>query len=146
MTMETTAVTGNLTHALLAAVLFGGGISLAVVGWLTRVRIKQRSLASILDDTIGQSSVPVEVVSEAPRNETSALTVRLGQTLARFDTRGVLEKRLERAAIPIRTGEYLVMVAGLGLMVAVAIGVVTGTPVAGIAAVALVLAAAWQFP
>jgi tight adherence protein B len=146
MRVETIALAGNLMHALLAAVLVGGGISIAVVGWLARVRNKQRSLASILDDTMGQPTVPVEVVSEAPRNETSALTVRLGQSLARFDTRGVLEQRLERAGIPIRTGEYLVMVAGISLMVAVAVGVVTGTPVLGIASVALVLAAAWQFP
>jgi tight adherence protein B len=146
MGMEMIASTGNLAHALVAAVFVGGGISMAVVGWLTRVRSKQRSLASILNDTMGQSAVPVEVVSESPRNETSALTVRLGQSMARFDTRGALEKRLERAAIPIRTGEYLVMVAGIGLMVAVGVGVVTGVPILGVAAVALVLAAAWQFP
>ena len=42
------------------------GSSLAVVAAIMRVRTKQRTLAQILDDTMGTAKVPVEVVSESP--------------------------------------------------------------------------------
>src|SRR5580704_12813506 len=102
----------NVIPAMLAAILVGGGLSVTVVAMLTRVRRKQRSLASILDDTMGDANLPVEVISETPpHTETSALSVRLSQSFGRLDTRGVLEQRLERAAIPLRSGEYIVMTA-----------------------------------
>ena len=59
---------------------------------LTRARHKQRTLAAILDDTMGQSPIPVEVVSEAPRAEISGLTVRLGETLGRIGHQGNVGK------------------------------------------------------
>jgi tight adherence protein B len=134
-------------HGLLAALLVGGGLSLAVVAVITRARTKQRTLASILDDTMGQAPIPVEVISESPpRNETSALTVRLGQAFGRFDTRGNLEKRLERAAIPFRSGEYLVFTTAVAVVFGVAIGIVTGLALLGVVAVAAVAGVAWHLP
>jgi Flp pilus assembly protein TadB len=148
MTMlGTPALADYQLHALVAAGLIGGGLSIAVIAALTRVRSKQRTLASILDDTMGQAPIPVEVVSESPaRNETSAMTVRLGQAFGRFDTRGVLERRLERAAIPFRSGEYLVIVTVVALMAGVAASVVTGVDLFGLAGVAAVIGIAWHLP
>ena len=92
--------------ALVAAVLVGGGLALTVVAMITRVRSKQRTLAQILDDTMGTAEIPVEVVTESPeRGELSALTVRIAGIFGRVDTHGALERRLERAAIPLRAGE-----------------------------------------
>jgi tight adherence protein B len=134
-------------RALLAAVLVGGGLSTVTVGMLTRARSKQRTLASILDDTIGQSRVPVEVVSESPpRNETSAITVRLGNAFGRFDTRGVLERKLSRAAIPFKPGEYMIFSLSVAIMVAVAFSILSGTPLVGVAGVLLVGLVAWKLP
>ena len=48
--------------AFVAAILVGGGLALAVVAMIMRVRTKQRTLAQILDDTMGTAQVPVEVV------------------------------------------------------------------------------------
>jgi tight adherence protein B len=143
----TVALAGNLSHALLAALLVGGGLSTAVVGILLKYRTKQKTLVAILDDTMGQASVPVEVASESPaRSETSALTVRLGNALGRFDTRGVLERRLDRAAIPFKPGEYLVVVLAFGLVGGVAFGVVTANPLIGFAVSAAVFGVAWKLP
>jgi tight adherence protein B len=143
----TLALADNVSHALLAALLVGGGLSTAVIAAILRVRSKERTLASILDDTMGQAPVPVEVVSETPgRNETSALTVRLGQSLARFDTRGNLEKRLERAGIPFRSGEYLVIAISMAIVVGLVCGVVTSLPIFGAIGAVAVAGIAWKLP
>ena len=133
--------------ALVAAVLVGGGLALVVVGLISRVRSKQRTLAQILDDTMGTAEVPVEVVTESPEHgELSALTVRISGIFGRVDTHGALERRLERAAIPLRAGEYLVISSAIALALALVIGVVTGSPIGSLIAIALVAAIAWYLP
>jgi len=112
-----------------------------------RVRTKQRTLAQILDDTIGSTEVPVEVVSESPEHgELSALTVRIAGIFGRIDTHGALEKRLERAAIPLRSGEYLVISSAIALALAVIVGFVTNSPIGSVIAIALVAGIAWYLP
>jgi tight adherence protein B len=145
--MEWMALASYQVHALLAAVLIGGGLATAVTGALIRVRHKQRLLADMLEYTMGQVPVPVEVASEAPpRNENSALTERLGQAFGHLDTRGELEKRLEKAAIPFRAGEYLVMIAAIAVALGLVMAVVGGSPLMGIGGAALVVCVAWKVP
>jgi tight adherence protein B len=133
--------------ALVAAVLLGGGLALVVMGLIIRVRTKQRTLAQILDDTMGTAEVPVEVISESPEHgELSALTVRISGIFGRVDTHGALERRLERAAIPLRAGEYLVISSAIALGLAVVIGVTMGSPVGSIIAIAVVAGVAWYLP
>jgi tight adherence protein B len=133
--------------AVVAAVLVGAGLALAVVGLIMRVRTKQRTLAQILDDTIGTHEVPVEVISESPEHgELSALTVRIAGIFGRIDTHGALEQRLERAAIPFRSGEYLVISSGIALGLAVIVGVVTKSPIGSVIAIGLVAGIAWYLP
>ncbi len=138
---------GTTGAALVAAVLVGGGLALAVVGLIMRVRTKQRTLAEILDDTMGTAEIPVEVISESPEHgELSALTVRIAGIFGRVDTHGALEKRLERAAIPLRAGEYLVISSGIAFALAVVIGVMTASPIGSVIAIALVAGIAWHLP
>jgi tight adherence protein B len=141
------AATGTTGPALAAAVLIGAGLTVAVLAFLTRVRAKQRTLAEILDDTMGTAPVPVEVVTESPeRGELSALTVRISGLFGRIDTTGALEKRLDRAAIQLRPGEYIVITGGVALMLAVVVGIMTGSPIGSVIGIALVLAVAWYIP
>ena len=117
----------------------GGGLALAVVAIIMRVRRKQRTIAQILDDTMGTARVPVEAVSESPeRGELSAVTVRIAGMFGRVDTHGALEQRLERAAIPLRAGEYLVISSAIALMLAVVAWRVTKSPFGALAAIVLV--------
>ncbi|HXY29034.1 MAG TPA: hypothetical protein VEH82_12220, partial [Acidimicrobiales bacterium] len=133
--------------AFVAAVLIGAGLSLAVVAAIMRVRTKQRTLAQILDDTMGTAQVPVEVVTESPeRGELSALTVRISGLFGRIDTTGALEQRLDRAAIPLRSGEYIVITGAIAFMLAIVVGVMAGTPLASLGALVLVPAIAWYLP
>ena len=141
-----------LDHALIvpaaiAALLCGGGLSLGVTSYLASKRQKVRSLAAILEDTMGTPQVPVEVVSESPRgNELSAISVRIAGIFGRVDTRGLLEQRLERAAIPLRSGEYLVITSSLGVALALVLGVLTDSLFAALGAVVVVALAAFQLP
>jgi len=141
------AMQSSEAEAFVAAVLIGGGLALAVVAALMRVRTKQRTLAQILDDTMGTADVPVEVVSESPEHgELSALTVRISGIFGRIDTTGALEGRLERAAIPLRSGEYIVITGAIALMLAVAAGVMVGSYYASLVAIFLVAGVAWYLP
>ena len=134
-------------EAFVAAVLVGAGLALAVVAAIMRVRTKQRTLADILDDTMGTAAVPVEVVTESPeRGELSALTVRMAGIFGRVDTTGALEKRLERADIPLRSGEYIVIVAAIAMMLAVVVGVLSKSPIGSAIAILLVAGIAWYLP
>lgn len=144
--MSTAALSAS-AGAFAAAVLIGGGLALAGVAFIMRVRTKQRTLAEILDDTMGQAPVPVEVVSESPEHgELSALTVRIAGIFGRIDTSGALEQRLDRASIPLRAGEYIVITSGIAVLLAVMAGVLTGTPIASVVALALVGVIAWYLP
>jgi hypothetical protein len=141
------AIQSSQAEAFVAAVLVGGGLALAVVAAIMRVRTKQRTLAQILDDTMGTAEVPVEVVSESPEHgELSALTVRIAGIFGRIDTTGALEQRLERAAIPLRSGEYIVISGAIALMLAVAAGVMVGSIFAPLVAIFLVAGVAWYLP
>jgi Flp pilus assembly protein TadB len=145
--METLGIASHQIDALVAAGLVGSGLALAGIGLLLRNRTKQRTLAAILDDTMGQVAVPVEVVTEAPpRNETSALMVRLGSAVGRIDTRGHLEDELERSGIPLKAGEFLTTTVAFAVMLGVVLGVATGSPIGGVAGVLLVAVGAWKFP
>ena len=144
MTLAATSTTGP---ALVAAVLIGGGLTVAVLAFLTRVRAKQRTLAEILDDTMGTAPVPVEVVTESPeRGELSALTVRISGLFGRIDTTGALEQRLDRAAIQLRPGEYIAITGAVALMLAVVGGIMSGSPIGSVIGIALVGAIAWYIP
>ncbi len=134
-------------EAIVAAVLVGGGLALAAVAIITRVRNKQRTIAQILDATMGTAKVPVEAVSETPeRGELSAVTVRIAGIFGRVDTHGALEQRLERAAIPLRAGEYLVISSAIALMLAVLVGLISDSPFGSVAAILLVAMVAWMIP
>jgi tight adherence protein B len=145
--VETLAIATYQLRALLAAVLVGSGLSISVIALLVRNRTKQRTLAAILDDTIGQVNVPVEVISESPpHNETSALMVRLGKAVGRVDSRGHLEEQLERGAMPLKAGEYLTLAGAFAVMLGGALAVVSKSPIGAVVGVLLVAVAAWRFP
>lgn len=64
MVIATSQMNAQL-EAIVAAMLVGGGLAIAAVAAIVRVRTKQRTIAEILDDTMGTTRVPVEAVSES---------------------------------------------------------------------------------
>lgn len=109
--------------------MVGFGLALLVVGILLRVRDREQSLADILDLPFGERDVPVESVSET-RAALVAGTVGLaGRAVTQFDAKGALAQQLERARVPLKPAEYVVVVAALGVAVGSFVALATGQPV-----------------
>jgi hypothetical protein len=113
-----------------------------------RVRTKQRTLAQILDDTMGTAEVPVEVVTESPEHgELSALTVRIAGIFGRMDTQRRPGAAPRAGGHPAAAGRvHRDQFAPSPWVLAVAVGVTMGSPVGSIIAIALVAGVAWYLP
>jgi tight adherence protein B len=123
-----------------AAILVGGGLASATVGVLLRARGRSETLAELLELVGGEQDIPVTAVTESPASPpVSRVTARLGDLLGRLDTRGSLEKRLARADIPLRPGEYLFLAGLASVLTGLVAGFVTGSVLVGIP-VAVVIA------
>ena len=109
-----------MNGALAAALLVGGGLAMVVVGLLRRGRDRQRALAEILDLPYGEHDVPIEAVTEQPSLVVNAVGAA-SQLVARVDPKGALEALLERARIPLRPAEY-VLLTGLAALGAAGLG------------------------
>ncbi len=98
-----------MSVTLLAVVGVGLGLGLLVVGVLWRARERERSLAEILDLPFGERDVAVAAVTEgySPLVEgTIGLATRV---VDQFDQKGAMAQSLERARIPVKPGEYVVI-------------------------------------
>ncbi|HWH33821.1 MAG TPA: type II secretion system F family protein [Acidimicrobiales bacterium] len=109
----------------LAAVMVGLGLALVGIGVLSRFRARTESLADILDLPYGERDVAVEPVSET-RSPLVTDTIELaGRMVDQFDTRGSLQTMLERARIPMRSAEFVVVVGCMALVGALVLSAVT---------------------
>lgn len=124
-----------MTAAVLAALLVGVGLALIVTSLLTRARRQDEELAEILDLPFGEHDVPVEVVSErAPMFEG---TIDLaGRMVEQLDSGGSLARKLERANLPIRPGEYVVLTIAGGIVAGTLLAAITGRWFFGVAGAA----------
>ena len=109
----------------LAACLVGLGLALLGVGILSRFRARTESLADILDLPYGERDVAIEPVSET-RSALVSDTVDLASKMVeQFDARGSLQARLERARLPLRSGEFVVVTASTALVLGLVLSAVT---------------------
>ena len=118
----------------LVAPLVGLGLAFVVVGVLLRSRERDEALADILDLPYGERDVPVESVTEN-RNALAAGAVSMaGRMVGQLDAKGTLAVMLERARIPLKPGEYVIVVGAGGVVAAALLGVITASVVLGIGA------------
>ncbi len=89
----------------------GTGLALFVVGLLSRVRDRERSLAKLLDLPYGENDVRIESVSEVHGPIMDATIDLAGRMVDQFDTKGSVGVALERARMPLRPGEYVLTAA-----------------------------------
>ncbi len=94
-----------------AMVTVGGGLALAVGGWLARVGRRTERLSEILDLPYGEWDVPVEDVTETRSAIVESSIGLASRVVNQFDTKGSLRRSLERARIPMRPGELVVVTA-----------------------------------
>ncbi len=117
----------------LAACVVGLGLAFIGVGVLSRFRARTESLAEILDLPYGERDVAVEPVSET-RSPLVSDTVELASRMvAQFDARGSLQTRLERARLPIRAGELVIVTLCAGLTLGLLLAAVTDQWLFGVA-------------
>ena len=91
-----------------------GGVALIVMGILLRARERQNHLLEILDLPFGERDVPIEAIEQrgALVDQTVGLANRV---VEQFDAKGSLAKALERARVPIKPGEFIVIVGSFAL-------------------------------
>jgi len=111
--------------AALVSVLVAAGVALVILGIMLRARERERQLADILDLPFGERDVPPEAIEQ--RAALVEGTVGFANRMVeQFDAKGALAQALERARIPIRPGEFVVIVSGIAFVGAVALRLVTG--------------------
>ena len=98
---------------LIAVLAVGVGLLLVVVGMLSRSRDRQRQLAEILELPYGERDIRVEGVTENLSPLVESTIQAAGKMVTQFDSKGSMAASLERARIPLRPGEFvLVTLAG----------------------------------
>ena len=94
----------------LAAVLVGGGLALLAVGFLSRVYAREERLADILDLPYGEADVPLGQVIEQHSTIVDNLSQVAGRFVEQLDEKRSLATKLEKSRLPLRTGEFVVIV------------------------------------
>ena len=112
-----------MTTAVFAILAVGVGLALVVAGLLARVRDRDKALAEILELPYGERDVRVEALTENYGPLVEGTIGLAGRMVNQFDTKGAMSRSLERARIPLRPGEYvLVTLAGALVLAALLLG------------------------
>jgi tight adherence protein B len=127
-----------MTLTLLAVLAVGLGLALVCAGILWRARERERALAEILELPFGERDVSVEAISEGGYSPLVEGTIGLaGRMVDQFDQKNSLAGNLERARLPVRPGEYVVISAAGTLALAAVLFGLTGSWIFGLAGLAL---------
>jgi tight adherence protein B len=100
----------------LAAVLVGAGLALLAVGFLSRVYAREERLADILDLPYGEADVPLDQVVEQHSTIVENLSQVAGRFVEQLDEKGSLATKLEKSRLPLRPGEFVVIVLAGGVV------------------------------
>lgn len=123
-----------MTVGALAAVgLLTLGVAVVAIGFYGRLRSRDRALAEILATPHGEAQVELRQVALEHGAVVAGTLGLAGRAIDRWDDRGSLRERIERADISLRPAE-LVVIAGcaglaVGAVLAVLLGVVWIVPV-----------------
>jgi len=126
--------------------MVGLGMSLIVVGVLMRARKREQSLAEILDLPFGEQDVPIEAITETRGAIAEGAVSMADRLVTQFDTKHTLSQSLERARIPLKAAEYVVVVACAGFAGAVLLGFMTKQFLLGLIALGLAPVFGMWFP
>jgi len=118
--------------SLFAMVFVGLGLALVVGGLLFRVREREKALAEILELPFGERDVRPDTVSEGYGHLVEGTIGLAGKMVDQFDEKGDMRAALERARIPMRPGEYLIISGAATLVFAAALYGITGAWLIGL--------------
>lgn len=120
---------------LLAMLCIGGGLALGTTGLISRVRARESAFADILDLPYGDRDVPAAAVMDQHGTIIENTIGFAGKVVEQMDPRGGLGNRLQRARVPLRTGEFVIVTGAVGLTVGLILAALTGTWIVAIAVV-----------
>ena len=132
-----------MTSMTLLAMLFGGAsLALLSTGLLVRVYDREEQLAQILDLPYGEQDVDLEAVTERHSALVENTIGLAGKMVDQLDAKGSLLTRLEAARLPVRPGEFSLIVGGAGVIggaiaalatsnIAIGVAVLLAAPFAG---------------
>jgi tight adherence protein B len=124
------------TTSWLAVFLVGGGLALFSVGLLSRVYEREQELSKILDLPWGEQDVDVRDVAERHSQLVENTIGVAGKFVESIDAKGALLTKLEKARLPVRPGEFVILVLVGGIVGAAVIAAATSTVLLGLLAVA----------
>ena len=127
-------MTASAVFAILAV---GIGLALLIAGILGRVRDRDRNLAEILDLPYGEKDVRVEALTETHSPLVEGTVGFAGNLVKQFDDKGSLQQSLERARVPFKPGEYVLIVLAGSLALAAVLMGISGTWVFGVIGLAI---------
>jgi tight adherence protein B len=134
------------TSTVFVMLCVGAGLALAVTGLLARVRQREQALAEILDLPYGEHDVPVSAVTESHSPLVASTVDLAGRMVEQIDSKGSLAASLERARIPLRAGEYVVVSAGAAVILAALLVAITTQWLFGLLGAAVAVAGAAMLP
>ena len=121
----------------LAALAVGVGLAIVVVGLLVRARSRQDELLAYLELPFAEEDVdPDELVERV--GLLAPTTGAVDEVLTRLDLIDRIGAKLQKARMPVRPGEYVLLAACTTLAVGLWIALFTGTWWTGLAALVLV--------
>jgi tight adherence protein B len=130
--------------ALWAALTVGAGLAAIVVGILQRYRARDEEIARILELPFGERDVPIELAVEN-RSAFIEPGVELVQgALEKMNLYGRLAADLERARIPVRPGEFVLVAAVSGILGAALAQLLTGRLFISVIALFLMPWVSWR--
>jgi tight adherence protein B len=133
-------------NELLVALAVGGGLTLVAVGILLRARDREQSLADILDMPYGERDVDVAAVADTHSSFIESAVSLAGKMVDRVDNKGSMTRSLELARIPLRSGEYVVVVGCAGVITGALFRLITGQPILALAGIGAGILGGFVFP
>jgi tight adherence protein B len=116
----------------LAVFFVGGGLALLTVGILSRVYAREEELAKILDLPWGEQDVDVRDVAERHSQLVENTIGVAGRMIDSIDAKGSLLTKLEKARVPVRPGEFVVLVIAFGIVGGAVIALATSSLMFGL--------------
>ncbi|MDQ6725380.1 MAG: type II secretion system F family protein [Actinomycetota bacterium] len=116
-----------MSVTIFAMLAVGAGLALVVAGLLWRVRERESALAEILDLPFGERDVRPEALTENYSPLVEGTIGLAGKMVTQFDEKGAMRAALERARIPMRPGEYVLVSGAGGVAVSAVLLGLTGT-------------------